>query len=169
MKLAVIAAVPAALAAGAASLGVVVVDVREGGPQGTHLVVPVPLVLAQAGLAFVPAHATTIPMAPGMEHLPVARDVIEALLVSPDGEYVRVEENDETVVISKKNGKLHVHVTERGQDVTLNLPVSMIRAALPDDHGRISTGALAASLWSARFTDLVSVDEGRDHVTIAVF
>jgi hypothetical protein len=168
MKLVAIAAVPAALAAGAASLGVMVVDVREGGPDGHHILVPVPLVLAEAGLAFVPANKTTVPRE-AMKHLPVAREVMEALLSGPDGEFVRVEEDRQTVVISKKNGKLHVHVTEEGQDVTLNLPAAMIRAAMPDDQGRISPAGIAASLWSARFTDLVDVDDGRDHVSIAVF
>ena len=169
MKLVAIAAVPAALAAGAASMGVVVVDVREGGIDGHHIVVPVPLVLAQAGLAFVPASKTTLPMDRAMKHLPMAREVMEALLSGPDGEFVRVEERGETVVIAKKAGKLHVHVTEKDQDVTLNLPVEMLRAALPDEHGRISPARLAASLGSARFTDLVQVDERNEHVRISVF
>jgi hypothetical protein len=47
-KLAVILGVPIALIATVASLGVVVVDVREGGPDGNRIVVPVPLVFAQA-------------------------------------------------------------------------------------------------------------------------
>jgi hypothetical protein len=47
-KLAVILGVPIALLATVASLGIVVVDVREGGPNGNHIIVPVPLVLAQA-------------------------------------------------------------------------------------------------------------------------
>ena len=56
-KLAFILGVPVAMLATVASLGVVVVDVREGGPDGHHIVVPVPLVLAQAALAVAPAFA----------------------------------------------------------------------------------------------------------------
>jgi hypothetical protein len=56
-KLAVILGVPIALLATIASLGVVVVDVREGGPDGHRIVVPVPLVFAQAALALAPVVA----------------------------------------------------------------------------------------------------------------
>ena len=49
--------VPIALLATIASLGVVVVDVREGGPDGHRIVVPVPLVFAQAALALAPVVA----------------------------------------------------------------------------------------------------------------
>ena len=53
-KLAFILGVPVALLATVASLGVVVVDVREGGPDGQRIVVPLPLVLAQAAVAVAP-------------------------------------------------------------------------------------------------------------------
>jgi len=169
MKIAAIAAVPAALVAGVASLGVMVVDVREGGPGGHHIVVPVPLVLAQTALTFVPANKTRVPMDEAMKHLPVAREVLEALLSGPDGEFVRVEEEQQTVVISKKNGRLRVRVTGRDEDVNVNLPLAMVRAAFPDNRGQISPADIAGSLWSARFTDLVEVDDGNDHVKVSVW
>jgi hypothetical protein len=45
----------------------------------------------------------------------------------------------------------------------------MALAAIPDANGRIRTGELATALWSARFTDLVEVHEGDDHVKISVW
>ena len=54
VKLAAVLAVPFALLATVASLGVVVVDVQEGGPDGHRIMVPVPLVFAQAALASAP-------------------------------------------------------------------------------------------------------------------
>ena len=37
--------------------GVLLVDVREGGPDGTHIVIPVPLIVAQAALSLAPEEA----------------------------------------------------------------------------------------------------------------
>jgi hypothetical protein len=172
LKIAVIAAaVPTALVAGVASLGVMVVDVREGGPNGHHFVIPVPLVVAQAALGFVPPEQTRVPLGEAARHLPMAREVIEALADGPDGELVRVEENDQLVVITKVGKSLHVHVQEQGNDVNVNVnvPLSLALAALPDEDGRISTGEIAGALWSTRFTDLVEVHEGDDHVKISVW
>jgi hypothetical protein len=86
-KLAVILGVPIALLATIASLGVVVVDVREGGPDGHRIVVPVPLVFAQAALALAPVVAPAdklrIPDNEALQHIGVAREILEALTSSP--------------------------------------------------------------------------------------
>ena len=171
LKLVVIGAVavPAALLAVIASLGVMVVDVREGGPDGHRIVVPVPLLAAQTALAFVPQDKVHIPAGEARKYMPVAREVLEALEAGPDGEIVRVEEPDEQVVIVKEGHVLHVRVHDHGNDVSVNVPIRVALSAVPDANGRISTGALAASLWSARFTDLVDVQDGRDHVTVKIY
>ena len=104
-KLAIVLGVPIALLATVASLGIVVVDVREGGPGGSHVVVPVPLVLAQTAVALAPAFAPEDKMRvpdEALEHMGLAREVIEALAAAPDGELVRVEERNELVVIAKE-------------------------------------------------------------------
>ena len=62
-----------------------------------------------------------------------------------------------------------MRVCENGNDVTVNVPLAMALAALPDAKGRISTAALASSLWSTRFTDLVEVHDGEEHVKISVW
>jgi len=171
MKLLVIGAVavPAALLAVVASLGVMVVDVQESGPDGHHIVVPVPLLLAQTALAFVPESKARVPVPQAEKYMPVAREVLEALEAGPDGEIVRVEEPDEQVVIVKEGHTLHVRVHDHGNDVAVNVPIRMALSALPDANGRVSTTALAASLWSARFTDVVDVRDGNDHVKIKIY
>jgi len=168
--MAVAAAVPAALVAGVASLGVMVVDVREGGPSGHHFMIPVPLAVAQTALAFVPADKTHVKMDPeALKHVPLAREVVEALAAGPDGEIVRVEEEDQLVVVEKHGRSLHVKVHDHGSDVEVNVPLSVALAALPDANGRVHTGEIATALWSARFTDLVDVQDGNDHVTVSVY
>jgi hypothetical protein len=172
-KLAVILGVPIALLATIASLGVVVVDVREGGPNGNHIVVPVPLVFAQAALALAPAVAPAdklrIPDNEALQHIGVARDVLEALAAAPDGELVRVEERDELVVISKEGRSLHVQVSGHKENVSVNVPLHLALQALPDEQGHIRMAALAGALGAVRFTDLVDVQDGNDHVRVWVW
>ncbi len=171
-KLAVILGVPIALLATVASLGVVVVDVREGGPDGSRIVVPVPLVFAQAALALAPAVAPEEKMRipdEALEHVGLAREVIEALAAAPDGELVRVEERDELVVIAKEGRSLRVRVSSDRENVSVNVPLHLALQALPDEHGHIRTAALAGALSSVRFTDLVDVQDGKDHVRVYVW
>jgi hypothetical protein len=172
LKLAVILGVPIALMATVASLGVVVVDVREGGPDGHRIVVPVPLVLAQAAVALAPVAAPDKAMRipeDAAEHMGLAREVVEALAEAPDGELVRVEERDETVVISKEGRTLKVRVTGKRESVSVNVPLHLALSALPGRDGHIRTAALAGALSGVRFTDLVEVKDGKDHVRVWVW
>lgn len=172
LKLAVVLGAPIAMLATVASLGVVVVDVREGGPDGHRIVVPVPLVLAQAALAVAPIaapdHAMRLP-AEAREHMGLAREVVEALAAAPDGEFVRVEERDETVVIRKEGQALRVDVTGKREKVSVNVPLHLALQALPGEDGRIRTAALAGALAGLRFTDLVDVQDGKDRVRVWVW
>jgi len=171
VKLAAVLAVPLALLATVASLGVVVVDVREGGPDGHRIVVPAPLVLAQAGLAVAPnllEEEMRIPEE-ALEHMPLAREILEALIAAPDGELVRVEEPEEQVVIRKEGDKLVVRVHGKKEDVSVNVPLTLALSALPDSQGRLDSLAMAGSLSTLRFTDLVEVNEGDTHVKIWVW
>jgi hypothetical protein len=169
VKLLAVLSVPAALLAGVASLGIVVVDVREGGPDGTHIVVPVPLVLAQGALLFVPEEKVRVKMDRAEKYLPLARELVEALAEGPDGELVRVEEPGEEVVITKKGDTLEVRVQDKNDDVAVNIPLALAMAAVPDAHGRIRMADLAGALGSTRFTDLVDVQSGNDHVKVSVW
>ena len=171
-KLAVILGVPIALIATVASLGVVVVDVREGGPDGNRIVVPVPLVFAQAALALAPAVAPDEKMRipdEALEHVGLAREILEALAAAPDGELVRVEERDELVVIAKEGRSLRVRVSGHRENVSVNVPLHLALQALLDEHGHIRTAALAGALGGVRFTDLVEVQDGNDHVRVWVW
>ncbi len=172
LKLAVVLGAPIAMLATVASLGVVVVDVREGGPGGHRIVVPVPLVLAQAALAVAPIaapdHAMRLP-AEAREHMGLAREVVEALAAAPDGEFVRVEDRDETVVIRKEGQALRVDVTGKREKVSVNVPLQLALQALPGEDGRIRTAALAGALAGLRFTDLVDVQDGKDRVRVWVW
>src|SRR5262245_8521472 len=171
MKIAAVAAsVPLAVGAGVAATGVVVVDVRELGPDGSHIVLPVPLALVRAAAAFVPPQqAGGHGWREAAPRVDAARDVLQALAEAPDGELVRVEEPDEQVVIAKEGRLLHVQVKGRDEDVDVRVPLGAVLDALPDRDGRISPSALAGALADARFTDLVDVRTAKQHVKISVY
>ena len=172
VKLAILLGVPIAMLATVASLGVVVVDVREGGPDGNHIVVPVPLVFAQAALAIAPMAAPVDKLRvphEAAEHMGLAREGLEALAAAPGGEFVRVAERDQQVLITKEGRTLKVHVTGKRENVTVNVPLHLALQALPGPDGRIRTAALAGALSSVRFTDLVDVRDGNDHVRVWVW
>jgi hypothetical protein len=169
VKVMAVLSVPVAFLAAVASLGVVVVDVREGGPDGHHIVVPVPLALAQTALAFAPEERLRVKLDRAAQHLPLAREVLQALAAGPDGELVRVEEPGEQVVVTKVGDTLRVRVHDRNDDVTVNVPLPLAMAALPDSQGRIPMANLAGALGGVRFTDLVDVRSGDDHVKVYVW
>jgi len=171
VKLAAILAVPFALLATVASLGVVVVDVQEGGPDGHRIMIPVPLVFVQAALAAGPIVAEEELRLPdeALEHIGIAREILEALAAAPDGVLVHVQEPDEEVIVRKEGDKLVIRVHGKKEEVSVNVPLHLARSALPDSNGRISTMAMAGSLGGVRFTDLVEVHDGNDHVRIWVW
>lgn len=153
-------AVPVAGAGVVAATGVAWVDVREGGSNGTHIVLPVPLALAQTAAAFVPDQKQHIHVGAAAKYLPIAREALEALADAPDGELVRVEERNEQVVITKVGRSLHVQVQDGGEEVEVNVPIEMALEVLGPD-GTISPSRAIGALRHARLTKLVEV-HGRD-------
>lgn len=169
---AALAAVPLALGAAVGATGVVVVDVRESGPGGHRIVVPVPLLLAEAAVRMAPLgkrpHFPEIGEA--ARFLPVAEDVLAALADSPDGEFVRVDERDEHVRIAKVGAMLEITVDSPREKVRVNVPLSAAREVLRQARsGHVDPGGMVGALRQARFTDVVEVDSGDDHVKISVW
>ncbi len=163
-------AVPVAAAGVVAATGVAVVDVREAG-GGHHIVVPVPLVLAQAAAAFVPAERTRVHLDhEALRHLPLARQALAALAEAEDAELVRVEEPGQHVSIRKEGRTLQVHVDDRGEQVDVTVPIDAALSLLPDDTGRITASDAVWALQQARFTRVVDV-HGRngDQVRVTIY
>ena len=163
-------AVPAIAAGAVAATGVVVVDVQERA-GGHHIVVPVPLALAQVAAAFVPENKSHVRLpAEAERYLPVARDVLTALAEAEDAELVRVEEPGQQVSIRKEGDRLHIHVDERGQQVDVQVPIRLALSVLPDQGGHITASDAVWALQHARLTQVVDV-QGADgeHVKVTVY
>src|SRR5262249_46723049 len=126
------------------------------------IVVPVPLALAQAAAAFVPEEKTRVRLPPDAErYLPVARQVLTALAAADDGELVRVEEHGEKVSIRKEGDRLRIHGADHGEEVNVQVPISLALSLLPEAGGRITASDAVWALRHARLTELVDV-QGRD-------
>ena len=92
-----------------------------------------------------PADKLRIPDNEALQHIGVAREVLEALAAAPDGELVRVEERDELVVITKEGRSLRVHVSGKKENVTVNVPLTS-----RSRRCRARTAASAPRPWPAR-------------------
>jgi hypothetical protein len=164
-------AVPVALVALVASTAsFAVVDVRGSGPDGTHVVVPVPLALAQVAVSFVPADKTQLRIKELGEYAPIARKILAELADAPDGELVRVEERDERVVIAKVGDEIKLNVDNEREHVAVNVPLDTVLAILEDaEDGELYAGDVIASLRGLSRTDLVEVRNGDEHVKVWIW
>ena len=169
---AVLASIPMALGVVVAGTGVMVVDVKEA--DGTRIVVPVPLLLAETAARFAPTQqaeaAVHRQLSRARRYLPVAEEVLAAVAEGPDGELVRVDDGDEHVRITKAGDALQVRVESPRERVAVNVPFGLARQALRQARGgRVSAGDLVAALRHARLTRLADVRDGSDHVTITIW
>ncbi len=171
-KLAAVAVVPALLLGGAAmNTSVLVVDVQT--PDSPHLVLPVPMPLARAGLAFAPDEAKRVQAPELADHLPEAKKAVAVLREAPDGVFVGVRDGDEHVKITKEDDILRVHVIDGSRTtVDVRFPLAAAAEALEAydvEEGSFATSDLVAALGSGPGGELVHVLDGEDEVSIRMW
>jgi hypothetical protein len=159
-------ATPLALAAMAKY---VIVDVRDGGPEGTRVIVPVPIVLAQIAAKFAPQEVRHLREPKLAEHMPLLRVVARELQHMGDAELVRVEEKDETVSILKSGGNLVIEVAGPGEQVHVSFPVAALEQILENSDGDCLHPAAVLGALREISGDLVHVVNGDDEVRISVW
>ncbi len=103
-----------------------IVDVREGGPDGMRIIVPVPLALARLALNFAPAEAKYVQVPEVADYLPYAERIVEELRHAPDGVLVSVEERDENVRVEKVGDTLAVYVVDGAEIVDVKVPFDAV-------------------------------------------
>lgn len=172
IKIAALTLLPTLLVGGAVmNASVIVVDVQDS--DGTHIVVPVPLALAQLGLAFAPDEVKYVPVAEAGRYMKYAQRLVQELGNAPDGVFVEVQDGDDHVVVAKEGGMLRVSVDEGDQTtVRVNVPFESIMAMMDayDAEGEyFRTSRLVGALRTMPSGDLVSVVDGNDRVRIRVW
>ncbi len=103
-----------------------IIDVREGGPDGMHIIVPVPLSLVRLALTFAPAEAKYVQVPEIAEYMPYVERMIEVLREASDGVLVSVEEGDETVLVEKVGDTIEVHVNNGDDIVDVAVPLDAV-------------------------------------------
>lgn len=167
-KLALIVVLPLALLA---LPGIVIVDVQEGGSNGAHIVVPVPLGLARLASACVPDQVRHAECPTELEHwAPVADQLVAGLRDQPDFTLVEVDERDDHVRVRKEGRWLLVDVASAdGDEVHCRLPLRTVSRVLDAAaHGRLDGDrAVRAACWmpSGRLVDVVSANGDRVRIT----
>lgn len=170
MLLKIAGATVLAAGAGLASMDYVVVDVKAD-RDAPRIIVPVPLLAAEAALSFVPDRDLRLDMGPEAERiLPVARELAAELRAMPDAELVRVEDGDETVSIAKRGDRLEIRVRDGSRErVDVNVPIECLEQALRSiSSGRLDVRGVVSALHKAD-GNIVEVVDGAEHVRVLVW
>jgi hypothetical protein len=112
--------------------GMLAIDVEEKTPGGARIKLLVPGALVNFCLSFVPAAMPPEERERLREELgryePVLAAVVDELEKAPDMVFVEVEDGDEHVTISKRDGHLVIEVETDDEDVRVAVPVTSVRA-----------------------------------------
>jgi hypothetical protein len=169
MLLKIAGAATLAAGVGVASMDYLVVDVK-GDPSLPRLVIPVPLLAAEAALGLVSERELRVDVGDAERYLPVARELIAELRRMPDTEIVRVEDRGERVSVAKRGGELQVRVSGRRESVAVNLPLDCAEELLASlEGGRLDLRRALAGPHRYGRTDLVEVVDGQQHVRVYVW
>lgn len=146
-----------------------VVDVHEGGPDGMHIIVPVPLSLARLALNFAPAEAKYVQVPEIAEYLPYAERIVAELRNAPDGLLVSVEERDQTVRVEKVGDTLEVHVNDGSELVDVTVPLDVVLDIVRAYDGKgFDTRDLIRAIGRAH-GNVVHVRNGEEEVKVWVW
>ena len=167
MLLKIAGATVLAAGAGLASMDYVVVDVKPD-RDAPRIIVPIPLLAAEAALSFLPDRDLRVDMGPAAERmLPVARELAAELRAMPDAELVTVEDGDETVRVAKRGDRLEIRVRNGSREqININVPIECLEQAL----GSIASGRLAlrrvVSALHRADGNIVEIVDGAEHVRV---
>jgi hypothetical protein len=155
---------------GVASMDYVVLDVKPGKDE-PRIVLPVPLLAAEAALAFVPDRELDLKMDPeARRYLPVVQALARELRSMPDTELVRVEDDGEKVTIAKRGENLEVRVANGEERVAANVPLDCVEELLTSGAGgRLDVRRALRGLHRFGRTDLVEVQTADEHVRVYVW
>jgi len=146
-----------------------IVDVREGGPDGMHIIVPVPLSLARLALNFAPAEAKYVQVPEVAEYLPYAERIIAELRDAADGVLVSVEERSQTVLVEKVGDTLEVHVEDGDELVDVTVPLDVVLDVLRSYDGEgFDTRDLIRAIGRAH-GNVVHVRNGDEEIKVWVW
>ncbi len=164
----VLASIPVVLAAMLLSSSCVVVDIKQA--DGPRIIVPVPLFVARAALAFAPAEARHVSIPELAEYRDVAEQILSELLDAPDGILVEVRHGGEHVLIEKVGDRLEIDVDGDDEEVSVTVPITLVLDILDSYDGEeLSSASVLAALSSVSRTKLVHVKTKDEEVRVWIW
>lgn len=146
----------------------VVVDVRTS--DTPRIIVPVPLGVARAALAFAPEQARHVKLPELENYADIAEEIVEELLDAPDGILVEVHDGNEHVVISKIGDDIEVSVDGDEEEVSIKLPLTAAAEILGSFNAdELETREVLTALSSISRTDLVHVRTEDEEVRVWIW
>lgn len=112
------------------SEGLVQVKVIEKEPQGHHINVIAPAILAPIAMHFAPSHDLAHAAQQIQPYMPAIRAALDSLRDSDDVVFVEVKERDEHVLVSKSGGSIVVDVDDAGETVHVSTPIRAISSTV---------------------------------------
>lgn len=112
------------------SEGLVHVDVREKQPQGHHIRVLAPALIAPIGVFFAPKADLADASAQIRPYLPVIRATLDGLRETDDVTLVEVNEPDQHVRVAKEGGSIVVDVDDAEDTVHVSTPIRAIASTV---------------------------------------
>ena len=97
--------------------------------------------------------------------------ILAAVAQAPDGKFVKVEDHEADVEVTKQAGMLLIHVVGKDGDhevVDVKLPAQLLSAISVDAENQVDVKALLASLAALPNGDLVTVTSSEANVRIWV-
>jgi hypothetical protein len=112
------------------SEGFVNVKVIENRPQGHHVRVIAPAILAPIAVRLVPRHNLENASAQIRPWLPAIRAGLDQLRECDDVVFVDVRDRNDHVEIAKRGGSIVVDADEQGQSVHVSVPIRAISSTI---------------------------------------
>ncbi|NKB88226.1 MAG: hypothetical protein GKS06_08405 [Acidobacteria bacterium] len=173
-KVAALTLLPVALMGGVvANSSIMLVEVDA---DDVHIMVPVPLSLAQVAVAFAPDEAKYVDVEEAGQYIPYLADFVDALRDVPENVMlVEVIDGDDHVQVFLEDDNLRVSVDEghdRGATVNVRVPLASVAAmvdAYDADTNTLRTSRLVGALRAAPSGDLVHVIDGDEEVRIRMW
>ena len=164
----VVLSIPLLLVGVCLSSSCVVIDVRPA--DGPRIIVPVPLFVARAALAFAPDEATHIEIPELDDYADVAEQIVDELLDATDGVLVEVHDGDEHVLIVKVGDEIEIDVDGDEEQVSVRLPLTVVADILESYDGeRLETREVLEALSSITRTVLVHVRTADEEVKVYIW
>jgi hypothetical protein len=146
------------------------IEVQESGKEEASVKVNLPLSMARSALEMAPDDVLSeghIRIQDSRYSVDDLREVWAELRKAEDGEFVTVQEDEETVRVFKKNEMIFVHVDgKKNEKVRVEVPIALVDALLRGKGETLDVDAAVTELEKMSPGEIIRVEDGSDRVRV---